>query len=343
MTELRIRTPDDFHIHLRDGDSLKLTAIHAAKQFQRAIIMPNLVLPVDSVLLAGQYQKRILDLVSGFEPLMTLYLTENITPAVIDEAANTSFIKAVKLYPAGATTHSDSGVTNLSLFDSVFEAMQKNRMPLLIHGEVTDTKVDVFDREAVFIDRYLLPLRRKFPELKIVLEHVSSKLGVDFVKSESNFTAATITIHHLWLTRNDLLVGGLKPHYYCLPIVKTEQDRIAIQQAAFSGDSRFFAGTDSAPHLQSRKEAISCAAGIYTAYAAIELYAQLFEEAGQLSKLESFLAEAGAKFYGLPLNTETVLLKKQTWQVPDYYNYDNGRLIPFQAGQTLLWKLDATD
>lgn len=345
MNILTIRKPDDFHIHLRDGNALKLTVDHAARQFRRAMIMPNLVPPIDSVKLAAEYRERILSHVklNSFEPLMTLYLTEQITPAVINEAVSSAFIKAVKLYPAGATTHSDSGITNLQLFDSVFDAMQKHKLPLLIHGEVTDSNIDIFDREAIFIDRYLLPLRRKFPELKIVLEHVSSKAGVDFVKSESQFTAATITVHHLWLTRNDLLVGGLKPHYYCLPVVKTEADRIAIQQAAFSGDNRFFAGTDSAPHPRSRKEAASCAAGIYTAHATVELYAQLFDQAGQLQKLEAFLSEAGAKFYGMPLNTETILLKKQTWQVADYYEYDNDRLIPFQAGQTLSWKLDATN
>ncbi len=344
MGDLLLRKPDDWHIHLRDGAALKLTVQQAARQFGRVVAMPNLRPPVDSLEAAQQYRNRILEVLPAdvrqrFFPVMPLYLTERITPSVIDAAMQTDYIKAVKLYPAGATTNSESGVADLTPFFPVFEAMQKHGMPLLLHGEVTDRQVDIFDRERVFVERQLWSLRERFPELPLVLEHVSSKEGVEFVEKHERNTAATITVHHMLLTRNDLFQGGLRPHHFCLPVVKTEEDRQAVREAAFSGKPCFFAGTDSAPHAQNRKESACGAAGIYTAHAATELYAEIFDEAGKLDRLEAFLCEYGARFYGFAPSEERIRLVRQEWTVPESYDLGPDRLIPFRAGQRLSFQV----
>jgi dihydroorotase len=345
MADLLIRKPDDWHIHLRDGAALKLTVKHAARQFGRVIAMPNLRPPIDSIEAARSYRSRILEAVppefrGRFHPITPLYLTERVTPSVIEEAAKTDFIRAVKLYPAGATTNSESGVEELSSFYDVFDEMQKHRMPLLIHGEVTDVEVDVFDRERVFVERVLHPLRERFRELPIVLEHVSSKEGVHFVESHSQNTAATITVHHMLLTRSDIFQGGLQPHHFCLPVVKTEEDRQAVRAAALSGKPCFFAGTDSAPHPRHKKESACGAAGIYTAHGAVELYAEIFDQEGQLHRLEAFLSEYGARFYGLPPAEERIRLVRKPWIVPDRYDMGGDELIPFRAGHVVSFSLE---
>lgn len=340
--ELTLTRPDDWHLHVRDGAALAAVIAHTARQFARAIIMPNLQPPVTGIAQARDYRARILAALpadSTFNPLMTLYLTDNTTVADIEAAAADDTVHAVKLYPAGATTHSDAGVTDISNTWAALEAMQALGLPLLVHAEVTDTVVDVFDRERVFIDRILEPLARRFPALKIVLEHVTTREGVDFVLAGGNNIAATITAHHLLLNRNAMFQGGLQPHAWCLPVLKRETHRAALVKAATGGSSRFFLGTDSAPHARERKESRCGCAGIYTAHAALELYAQAFEDAGALDRLEGFACHHGPDFYGLPRNTGTVTLVREDWQVPDSYPFGDSVLIPMHAGRTLHWRL----
>ncbi|MDH3980037.1 MAG: dihydroorotase [Gammaproteobacteria bacterium] len=340
--ELTLTRPDDWHLHVRDGAALVSVIAHTARQFARAIIMPNLRPPVTTGAQASAYRERILAALpadSDFEPLMTLYLTDNTTADVINAAAAEGSIRAVKLYPAGATTHSDDGVTDISHAWDALDAMQAHGLPLLVHAEVTDRDVDVFDRERVFIDRILEPLARRFPELKIVLEHVTTRDGVDFVLSHDDNIAATITAHHLLLNRNAMFSGGLQPHAYCLPVLKRETHRAVLIEAAVSGNKKFFLGTDSAPHAREHKETACGCAGIYTAHAAIELYAQAFEQAGALDRLEGFASHFGADFYGLPRNTDTITLEKTDWPVPDSYPLGDSTVIPMFAGQTLNWRL----
>ncbi len=340
--ELTLTRPDDWHLHVRDGATLESVIAHTARQFARAIIMPNLKPPVTTGAQASAYRERILAALppdNDFEPLMTLYLTDNTTAEVIHAAAAAGGIHAVKLYPAGATTHSDEGVTDISNTWDALDAMQAHGLPLLVHAEVADSDVDVFDRERVFIDRILEPLARRFPELKIVLEHVTTRDGVDFVLSRDDNIAATITAHHLLLNRNAMFSGGLQPHAYCLPVLKRESHRAALVEAAVSGNKKIFLGTDSAPHAREHKETACGCAGIYTAHAAIELYAHAFEQAGALDRLEGFASHFGADFYGLPRNTDTITLEKTDWQVPDSYPLGDSTVIPMFAGQTLHWRL----
>ena len=340
--ELTLTQPDDWHLHVRDGAALASVVPHTARQFGRAIIMPNLQPPVTTTTQALAYRERILAVVPAgvdFTPLMTLYLTDNTTPDDIHEAHATQLVHAVKLYPAGATTHSDAGVTNISNTYPVLEAMEKLGMPLLVHAEVTDTSVDVFDREQAFIEQHLEPLTVRFPALKVVLEHVTTRDGIDFVTNSADSVAATITAHHLLLNRNAMFRGGIQPHAYCLPVLKRETHRKALVEAATSGKRKFFLGTDSAPHARNRKETACGCAGIYTAHAALELYAQIFEEAGALDKLDAFASHFGADFYGLPRNQETITLEKQDWQVPDSYPLGESEVVPLFAGETLHWRV----
>ncbi|MCY4043885.1 MAG: dihydroorotase [Cellvibrionales bacterium] len=341
MDTLTITQPDDWHIHLRDGELLSRTVPDASRQFSRAIIMPNLVPPVVNTEHAYAYRKRIIQHIpegNPFNPLMTLYLTDNTTKNDIIEASNSGFVRAVKLYPAGATTNSDSGVTDILKKGDVFEQMQKQGMPLLIHGEVTDNEIDIFDREAVFIEQTLAPLLKKYPDLKVVLEHITTKDSVDFVKESSSNLAATITAHHLLFNRNHMLAGGIRPHYYCLPILKRDLHQKALIEAATSGNKKFFLGTDSAPHATLSKESSCGCAGCYTAYAAIELYATAFEAANALDKLEAFAAFYGADFYGLPRNDNKIHLKKRDWQMPKTLNFGDSSLTPLLAGETITWQ-----
>ena len=340
--ELTLTRPDDWHLHVRDGDVLADVVPHTAEQFQRAIIMPNLQPPVTTTAQALQYRERIMSALepgSEFNPLMTLYLTDNTSREEIRQAANSEHVYAVKLYPAGATTHSDAGVTDIRNTNAALAAMEEHGLPLLVHGEVTDPAVDVFDREAVFIDRHLEPLSREFPGLKIVLEHVTTQDGVNFVESSPDTVAATITAHHLLMNRNAMFTGGIRPHHYCLPLLKREQHRAALLQAASSGNPKFFLGTDSAPHARDRKETSCGCAGIYTAHAALALYAQAFEMAGALDRLEGFASHFGADFYGLARNTDTITLVKADWQVPDSYPLGDSDLVPLNAGDVLQWKV----
>ena len=340
--ELSLTRPDDWHLHLRDGQALDCVLPHTARRFGRAIIMPNLTPPVTATAQALAYRKRIMRALpagSGFEPLMTLYLTDNTDADEIRRARESGFIHAVKLYPAGATTNADAGVTDLRHTWPTLEAMQREGLPLLVHGEVTDPAVDVFDREAVFIERQLEPLCRDFPELKIVFEHLTTADGVQFVRDATDHVAATLTAHHLLYNRNALFAGGIRPHHYCLPVLKRERHREALVAAATSGNPKFFLGTDSAPHPRSAKESACGCAGIYTAHAAIELYAEAFERAGALERLEAFASFHGADFYGLPRNTETVRLVKESWQVPDGYPLGDEQLVPLRAGETIGWRL----
>ncbi|MCX7897385.1 MAG: dihydroorotase [Rhodocyclaceae bacterium] len=345
MERLTLTRPDDWHVHLRDGPILAAVVPETARRFARAIVMPNLKPPVATVAQAAAYRQRILDAVPqgvSFTPLMTLYLTDATSPAEIDAAVASGFIHGVKLYPAGATTHAEAGVTDLAKCRAVFARMEKLGLPLLVHGEVTDPEVDVFDREAVFIERRLAPLVRDFPGLKVVLEHVTTKEGVAFVEAMGPNVAATITPQHLLLNRNALFAGGLRPHHYCLPVLKREAHRQALLAAATSGNPKFFLGTDSAPHVKSTKEAACGCAGCYTAPAALELYAEAFAAAGALARLEGFASFHGADFYGLPRNTETVTLVRHAWQVPQMLaGLPNDPLVPFFAGQTLSWRLEA--
>ncbi|WP_370979099.1 dihydroorotase [Agaribacterium sp. ZY112] len=341
LDRLEIIAPDDWHIHLRDGDSLKLTAPHAARSFARAIIMPNLVPPVCNAEQALAYKQRILaELPKGslFEPLMVLYLTNNTSAADI-EAAAAAGVVACKLYPAGATTNSDSGVTAIENIYPALEAMQKVGMKLLVHGEVTESHVDIFDREAQFIEQKLAPLVARFPELKVVFEHITTADAAAFVRSASNNVAATITAHHLLYNRNHMLAGGIRPHYYCLPILKAGKHQQALIDAATSGSAKFFLGTDSAPHARSKKENVCGCAGSYTAFSALELYATAFEQADALDKFEAFTSFYGPDFYQLPRNTHKVVLERQEWQVPEEFPYLDECIRPLCAGETLNWKL----
>lgn len=339
---LTIIQPDDFHLHLRDGDVLQSTAPQAARQFHRAIIMPNLKPPVITTEQAGAYRQRILAQLpqdTAFQPLMTLYLTDNTPPEEIRKAKESGFVHGVKLYPAGATTNSDDGVTSLSKCMATLEEMQKQGMPLLMHGEVTDPDVDIFDREAVFIDKVLIPLRKDLPDLKIVFEHITTKSAAEYVTDAEGFIGATITPQHLLFNRNHLLVGGIHPHYYCLPILKREENRQALLKAVTQKNQRFFAGTDSAPHAKGTKENACGCAGCYSASHAIELYATVFEQQGALEHLEWFTSINGPKFYNLAVNRTTVTLEKRSWQIPEALPFGNDRVVPLMAGETLGWKL----
>lgn len=340
MQELIIRQPDDWHIHLRDGAALAHTVADASRYFGRAIVMPNLTPPVVSVDDALRYRDRILAQRppgSTWRPLMTLYLTDNTTPAEIAAAGACEHIYAAKLYPAGATTNSDSGVTDPSRLGPVLAAMERHGLPLLVHGEVTDPAVDIFDREAVFIDTVLSGINRRFPALRIVLEHITTAEAVDFVRAAPATVAATITAHHLLFNRNHMLAGGIRPHYYCLPILKKSHHQQQLVAAATSGSGKFFLGTDSAPHAVASKEAACGCAGCYTAHTALPLYAEAFERAGALARLESFASEFGPRFYGLPLNERRVRLVRQPWTVPRTLPLGDASVVPLLAGETLRW------
>jgi dihydroorotase len=340
---LTITRPDDWHLHLRDGAALAAVLPDTARRFGRAIVMPNLRPPVTTVDLADAYRQRILAVLPaglGFEPLMTLYLTDNLPAAEIDRAKDCGFVHAVKLYPAGATTNSDAGVTDLARCSATLARMESLGLPLLVHGEVTDPAVDVFDREAVFIEQVLMPLQRDFPGLKLVLEHVTTRDGVDFVLGAGANVAATITAHHLLLNRNALFQGGVRPHHYCLPVLKRETHRRALVAAATSGNPKFFLGTDSAPHGRSAKEAACGCAGCYTAHAGIELYAEAFAAAGALDRLEGFASHHGADFYGLPRNRDRITLIRRPLAVPAVLPYlDQDPLVPLRAGESVAWSL----
>ncbi|HKB60282.1 MAG TPA: dihydroorotase [Gallionellaceae bacterium] len=341
---LTITRPDDWHLHLRDDALMASVLPDTARQFARAIIMPNLRPPVTTTAQAEAYRGRILAALpkgADFTPLMTLYLTDNTSASEIAKAKASGFIHAVKLYPAGATTNSDAGVTDIRKAYPALEEMQRLGLPLLVHGEVTDPAVDIFDREAVFIERVLQPLLEEMPDLRVVFEHITTRDAADFVRAAAENIAATITAHHLLYNRNAMLVGGIRPHYYCLPVLKRETHREALVQAATSGSPKFFLGTDSAPHAQHTKETACGCAGCYTAHAALELYAEAFEQADALNKLEGFASFYGADFYGLPRNTAKVSLQKSEWQVPDSLAFGEQRLVPLRAGEKLKWKLVA--
>ncbi len=344
MTSITITRPDDWHLHLRDNAQMHDVVQCSARQFARAIVMPNLNPPVVTTNMAKAYRARILaalpgSMQSSFGPLMTLYLTDDTPPAEVICAKESGVVHAVKLYPAGATTNSAAGVTDIRKCYNTLEAMQQIDMPFLVHGEVTDPDIDVFDREHVFIERVLFPLTQRFPKLRIVFEHVTTQDAVTFVQESSQQIAASITAHHLLLNRNALFQGGIRPHHYCLPIIKREKHRAALTAAATSGNPKFFLGTDSAPHLQSNKENACGCAGIFTAHAAIELYAEAFDQVGALDKLEAFASFHGADFYQLPRNHEKITLHKQSWKVPDQFSFAGEALIPFRAGESLAWKM----
>ena len=339
--EITIIRPDDWHLHVRDGEALNTVVPHTAAQFARAIIMPNLKPPITTAAQAAAYRERIQAAVpSGveFQPLMTLYLTDSLPPAEIPRAKDAGVV-AVKLYPAGATTNSDAGVTDLRKCHRTLEAMQREGLILLVHGEVTAPDVDVFDREAVFIEQQLIPLRRDFPELKIVFEHITTREAAYYVQGSDRFTAATVTAHHLLFNRNAIFSGGIRPHYYCLPVLKREAHRLALVEAATSGSAKFFLGTDSAPHPAHLKEHASGCAGCYTAHAAMELYAEAFDNAGALDRLEGFASVHGAAFYGLPRNSGTLTLRRESWTVPESYAFGQARLKPLRGGESMAWRL----
>ena len=341
MQKITLTRPDDWHLHLRDGAALEAVLPYTVSQFARAIVMPNLKPPVRSLTDAAAYRDRILAAIppgQQFEPLMTLYLTDNTNPDDILSAKDSGFVKAVKYYPAGATTNSEFGVTDIRKCDAVFEAMQQVGMPLLLHGEVTDNHVDIFDREKVFIAQQLIPLKQRFPQLKVVMEHITTADAADFVLSTDNI-AATITPQHLLFNRNALLVGGIRPHFYCLPILKREKHRKALVQAATSGNPKFFLGTDSAPHTRDRKETSCGCAGCFSALHAIELYATVFEKASALDKLEAFASFYGPDFYQLPRNIEQITLTKTTWQIPNEVPFPESGLVPLWAGEEISWKM----
>lgn len=341
LRQLTLRAPDDWHIHLRDGAALARTVGDAARQFRRAIVMPNLIPPVIDAEAAGHYRQRILGALpqdASFEPLMVIYLTDKTSPALIEKAHGAKVI-AAKLYPAGATTNSDSGVTDIANIYPALEAMQKCDMKLLLHGEVTHDNVDIFDREQLFIEKTLSRLVLDFPSLKIVLEHITTAAAVEFVTNARDGVAATITAHHLLYNRNHMLAGGIRPHYYCLPILKRSRHQQALIEAATSGNSRFFLGTDSAPHTHNKKESACGCAGCYTAFAALELYAEVFERAGKLDRLEGFASEFGPDFYQLPRNSDTVTLIRQPWTLPTALDMGGESLIPLAAGEKLNWRL----
>jgi len=341
-TRLTLTRPDDWHLHLRDGEAMKSVLAHTAARFARAIVMPNLKPPVTTVESAMAYRDRILAALppgARFQPLMTLYLTDNTPPEEIRRARDCGFIHGIKLYPAGATTHSDAGVTDVARCTEALEAMERTGLPLLIHGETTDPGVDVFDRERVFLERVLAPLVERHPGLRVVLEHVTTGDAVDFVAGARPGVAATITAHHLLLNRNAMFEGGIRPHHFCLPVLKREKHRRALVAAATGGSPRFFLGTDSAPHSRVAKETACGCAGIYTAHAGIELYAEAFERAGALHRLEPFASFHGPEFYGLPRNAETLTLVKEPWDVPPQYALGTDVLVPLRGGGRVSWRL----
>ena len=342
MHELSIRRPDDWHVHLRDGAELAAVATFTAERFARAIVMPNLKPPVASVEQAAAYRERILRALpagSRFDPLMTLYLTDATRPEEIDRACASGIVHGVKLYPAGATTHSDAGVTDIVRTHAVLERMQALGLPLLVHGETVRPGIDVFDREAVFIDETLAPLIERFTRLKVVFEHITTAGAAEFVAAARPGVAATITPQHLLHNRNALFAGGIRPHFYCLPILKRERDREALVAAATGGNPRYFLGTDSAPHERSTKESACGCAGMFSAHAAIELYAEVFEEAGRLDRLEAFASHFGADFYGLPRNQDRLRLVKESWSPPSHYAFGDGTVIPYRAGERIGWRI----
>ncbi len=342
MDSITLTRPDDWHLHLREGDSLASVLPHTARCFARAIVMPNLKSPITTTKRALDYRELILAALpenSRFEPLMTLYLTDDTPPEEIARAKLSGRIHGVKLYPAGATTHSDAGVTRLSRCFHTLEKMQELGIPLLIHGEVTDPEIDIFDREKAFLEMTLGPLVERFPDLKVVLEHITTRDAVQYVEVTGPNIGATITAHHLLMNRNALFLGGIRPHNYCLPVLKREEHREALVEAAISGNPKFFLGTDSAPHAKHTKEAACGCAGLYTAHAAIELYASAFEEAHALDKLEGFASFHGADFYGLPRNKDRITLVRKEWRVPDSYKFGEHEVVPMRAGESLAWQL----
>ncbi len=339
--QITITRPDDWHLHVRDGEALKVVVPHTAAQFGRAIIMPNLKPPVTTAAQALAYRERILAAVppgKSFQPLMTLYLTDNLPPDEIKRAKDADVV-ALKLYPAGATTNSDAGVTDIRKTYKTLEAMQREGLVLLVHGEVTSPDVDLFDREAVFIDQQLIPLRRDMPELKIVMEHITTREAANYIHESDPFTAATITAHHLLYNRNAIFTGGIRPHYYCLPVLKREVHRVALVEAATCGSSKFFLGTDSAPHAAHLKEHATGCAGCYTAHAAMELYAEAFDNAGAIDRLEAFASWHGPAFYGLPRNSGTITLRRENWTLPESYAFGEAQLKPLRAGEALAWRM----
>jgi len=342
MDEITLIRPDDWHLHLRDGAHLRAVLADTARRFARAIVMPNLKPPVTTTALALAYRDRILSALpadADFEPLMTLYLTDSMRPQEIERAKASGAVRAVKYYPAGATTHSEAGVSEVQRCYATLQAMADAGLPLLIHGEVSDPQVDVFDREKVFLDRVLTPLAERFPRLRIVLEHITTSDAVQFVEQAPDNVAATVTAHHLLLNRNAIFQGGLRPHHYCLPVLKREEHRLALVRAVTSGSPKFFLGTDSAPHARHTKEHACGCAGVYTAHAGIELYAEAFAAAGALDRLEAFASCHGADFYGLPRNTTRVTLRRSAWRVPEELAYGEDRLVPLRAGESVAWTL----
>ena len=341
MQQLTLTRPDDWHLHLRDGALMRSIVQDTARQFARAIVMPNLRPPVTTTEQAQAYRERILAASPAgakFEPLMTLYLTDYTSTQEIQRAKQSGAVHAVKLYPAGATTNSDAGVTDIRKAYPALEEMQRCGMPLLVHGEVTDKNVDVFDRETVFIERVLMPLLKDLPQLRVVFEHITTRDAVQFVTDAPDHIAATITVHHLLYNRNAMFSGGMRPHLYCLPVLKREMHREALGKAAISGNPKFFLGTDSAPHAQHTKETACGCAGIYTAHSAIELYAEAFEQLNALDKLEGFASFYGADYYRLPRNTGKITLSKESWKVPDSLAFGEHKLVPLRAGETVAWK-----
>ena len=339
---ITITKPDDWHLHLRDGEMLGTTVPHTARSFSRAIVMPNLKPPVTTVEQALAYRQRILDALptdTNFSPLMTLYLTDNLAQEELVRLSEEPAVVAVKYYPAGATTNSDSGVSSIDRVMPSLEVMAKRGIPLLIHGEVTDGEIDIFDREQRFIDTVLTPLRAQLPELKVVLEHITTANAVEFVSEQNSNVAATITVHHLLYNRNHLLAGGVRPHFYCLPVLKRNSHQLALIEAATSGNPKFFLGTDSAPHHKGDKEAACGCAGIYTAPGALELYAEVFDQADALDRLEGFASLYGPRFYGLPVNTEKISLVRDSWQMEESFQFGSNTVIPVRAGETLHWRL----
>jgi len=342
INEITIVRPDDWHLHLRDGDVLKHTVPATANVMGRAIVMPNLTPPVMNAEQALEYYERIQShnpVGKQFEPLMVLYLTDNTTPELIAEAAKTGKVVAAKLYPAGATTNSDSGVTDLSRLKDIAQALTDNGMPLLVHGEVTDNHVDIFDREKAFLDNILAPLVQDVPDMKMVVEHITTQDAAEFVKGQGDNVGATITVQHLAYNRNHMLVGGIKPHFYCLPILKRNTHQQALQDVVASGHKRFFLGTDSAPHAKGKKENACGCAGCYSAYAAIELYADIFDDLGVIDKLEAFASFNGPDFYGMPRNTDTITLVKQPWTAPNEMEFVDDVIVPLRAGETINWAI----
>jgi dihydroorotase len=342
ISSITLTRPDDWHLHLRDGPAMVSVLPHTARQFARAIVMPNLRPPITTTVQAGQYRERILAALPDgvkFEPLMVLYLTDDTAPDEIRRAKDSGFIHAVKLYPAGATTNSAAGVTDLTRCYKTLEVMQQLGMPLLVHGEVTDPQVDIFDREAVFIDRVMRPLRLDLPELKVVFEHITTLQAVDYVSEASRFTAATITAHHLLYNRNEIFKGGIRPHFYCLPVLKREEHRQALVRAAISDSGKFFLGTDSAPHPKGLKEHSCGCAGCYTALHALEMYIQAFDDANALAKLEAFASFNGPAFYGLPRNKGTVTLHRENWTLPEELPLGDSSVVPLNAGESIGWRM----